>query len=141
MSGGRTGVASGTVAESGGWVTRPAYDGTTFHRIVRGFMVQGGDPAGTGTGESGYVVPDEIWANGAHDRAGLLCTANRGPNTNGMQFFVTDAAAAHLDGGYTIFGVCAPVDIVHLIASVPVSGSKPNTPVDIRRVSIRRERP
>ena len=125
---------------TGRWVTRPAYDGTTFHRIVRGFMIQGGDPAGTGRGESGYVVPDEIWQNGAHDRAGLLCTANRGPNTNGMQFFITDGAAPHLDGGYTIYGMCAPLEVVSAIANVPVEGEKPRTPVRIERVVIRRAR-
>jgi peptidyl-prolyl cis-trans isomerase A (cyclophilin A) len=121
------------------WVTRPAYDGTTFHRIIKGFMIQGGDPKGTGGGEPGYVIPDEIW--GKHDRAGLLCMANRGHNTNGMQFFITDAAAAHLDGNYTIFGECAPVSVVHDIADVPVSGESPTTPVTIKKVTISREAP
>ena len=120
------------------WVKRPVYDGTTFHRIVRGFMIQGGDPSGTGTGDAGYVVPDEIWQNGAHDRAGLLCTANRGPNTNGLQFFVTDDAAAHLDGGFTIFGACAPLSVVHQLAATPVEGSRPIKPVEIKSVRIRR---
>jgi peptidyl-prolyl cis-trans isomerase A (cyclophilin A) len=122
------------------WVKRPAYDGTTFHRIVRGFMIQGGDPSGTGTGEPGYVVPDEIWANGAHDRAGLLCTANRGPDTNGIQFFVTDGPAAHLDGGFTIFGVCEPTSVVRQLGMTPVDGEKPRAPVVIKSVRIRREK-
>ena len=120
------------------WIKRPAYDGTTFHRIVRGFMIQGGDPTGTGQGDAGYLVPDEIWANGAHDRAGLLCTANRGPNTNGMQFFITDDVAAHLDGGFTIFGACAPIAIVHQIAATPVNGERPRVPVEIRSVRVHR---
>jgi len=98
------------------WVKRPAYDGTTFHRIIAGFMIQGGDPKGDGTGEPGYVLPDEIWEGALHDRRGLLCTANRGPNTNGMQFFVTDGAATHLDGGFTIFGRCAPDAVIASIA-------------------------
>ncbi|HMJ54768.1 MAG TPA: peptidylprolyl isomerase, partial [Polyangiaceae bacterium] len=79
----------------GQWVKKPAYDGTIFHRIIKGFMIQGGDPKGIGSGEPGYVVPDEIWENALHDRAGLLCMANRGPNTNGAQFFITDALAKH----------------------------------------------
>ena len=126
--------------KTGTWEKRLAYEGTTFHRVVRGFMIQGGDPTGTGRGEAGYVVPDEIWGGGAHDRAGLLCTANRGPNTNGLQFFITDAAAAHLDGGFTIFGVCASVEVVHAIAAVPVRRETPVTPVEIRHVTVKRAR-
>ena len=121
------------------WVKRPAYDGTTFHRIIKGFMIQGGDPKGNGSGEPGYVIPDEIWQGAKHDRPGLLCMANRGPNTNGAQFFITDAAAAHLDGGYTIFGECAPEQIVHDIAGTPVAGEKPTTPVTIKTVTITRD--
>jgi peptidyl-prolyl cis-trans isomerase A (cyclophilin A) len=125
---------------TGKWVSRPVYDGTTFHRIIRGFMIQGGDPLGTGRSEPGFVVPDEIWQNGAHDRAGLLCAANRGPNTNGLQFFLTDAPAPHLDGGYTIFGACEPVDVVHAIAAAPVVSERPLDPVEIRKVTIRRSK-
>src|SRR5262249_55623697 len=65
------------------WVTKPAYHGTTFHRVIRGFMIQGGDPEGTGAGDPGYVIADEIWPGATHDHAGQLCMANRGPNTNG----------------------------------------------------------
>ena len=89
-------------------MNKPAYDGTSFHRIIKGFMIQGGDAKGNGSGEPGYVIKDELWEGAKHDRAGLLCMANRGPNTNGAQFFITDAAAAHLDTSYTIFGECAP---------------------------------
>jgi peptidyl-prolyl cis-trans isomerase A (cyclophilin A) len=128
--------------DSGVWENRPAYDGTTFHRIIKGFMIQGGDPTGTGTGEPGYTIPDEPWAGAAHDRAGLLCMANRGPDTNGMQFFITDAAAPHLDRGrtaYTIFGECSPVSVVHAIANVPVGvADRPTTPVRIVSVTISR---
>jgi peptidyl-prolyl cis-trans isomerase A (cyclophilin A) len=122
----------------GDWVKRAAYDGTTFHRIIKGFMIQGGDPVGNGTGEPGYVIKDELWPGAKHDRAGLLCMANRGHDTNGQQFFITDAAAAHLDGNYTIFGECSPEQTVHDIASVPLSGEKPVTPVTIKSVTIAR---
>lgn len=120
------------------WVKRPAYDKTTFHRIIKGFMIQGGDAAGTGAGEPGYVVPDEVWEGGDHDRPGLLCMANRGKNTNGAQFFITDGPAAHLDGGYTIFGECAPLDAVRKIATVEVKGERPVNPPKIKHVGIRR---
>jgi len=120
------------------WVKRPWYDGTTFHRIIKGFMIQGGDPIGTGTGEPGYVIPDELWAGSKHDRAGLLCMANRGHNTNGAQFFITDAAAAHLDNNYTIFGECSPDATIHDIASVSVKGDHPDTPPAIKTVTISR---
>jgi peptidyl-prolyl cis-trans isomerase A (cyclophilin A) len=123
---------------SGKWVNEPAYDGTSFHRVIRGFMIQGGDPKGDGSGEPGYVIPDEIWPGAKHDRPGLLCMANRGPNTNGAQFFVTDAAAPHLDGNYTIFGECTPVDVVHAIAATPVFRERPTTPVVITSVRIAR---
>jgi peptidyl-prolyl cis-trans isomerase A (cyclophilin A) len=125
----------------GRWEKRAAYDGTTFHRVVRGFMIQGGDPWADGTGEPGFVFDDEPWAGAKHDRAGLLCIANRGPNTNGMQFFITDAPAPHLDGAanaYTIFGECSPLSLVHELASVPVEGTKPNPPLRIRKVRVER---
>ena len=124
---------------SGAWVNKPAYDGTMFHRIIKGFMIQGGDARGNGTGEPGYVIKDELWSGAKHDRAGLLCMANRGPNTNGAQFFITDAAAAHLDTSYTIFGECAPEQIVHDIANTPVQGERPTTPVVIKSVTISRD--
>ena len=124
---------------SGKWVTKPAYDGTAFHRVIKGFMIQGGDPKGNGTGEPGYVIKDEIWAGAKHDRAGLLCMANRGANTNGAQFFITDEPAPNLDAGYTIFGECAPTKIVRDIASVPKDSSdKPNAPVTIKSIKVSR---
>ncbi|MEO8878354.1 MAG: peptidylprolyl isomerase [Polyangiaceae bacterium] len=137
------GLATGTRTwkdPTGKWVNRPAYDGTTFHRIIQGFMIQGGDAKGNGSGEPGYVIDDEMWG-GKHDRPGLMCMANRGPNTNGAQFFITDAAAAHLDRSYTIFGDCTPVATVHAIAAVPVAGESPITPVVIKSVKIAREHP
>ena len=137
------GLARGTrpFKDKGRWVTRPAYDGTTFHRVIKGFMVQGGDPQGTGRGEPGYVFKDEFWTgNGSkHDRPGLLCMANRGPDTNGMQFFITDASAPHLDRSYTIFGECAPVSVVHAIANVPTEpGDRPRQEITIDKVEISR---
>ncbi len=123
---------------TGEWVKKPAYDGTVFHRIIRGFMIQGGDAKGNGTGEPGYVIPDEIWEGGRHDRPGLLCMANRGPNTNGAQFFITDDAAPHLDGGYTIFGECSPLETIHKIASVEVVRDRPKNPPKIKSIKIKR---
>jgi len=122
----------------GEWVKTAAYDGTTFHRVVKGFMIQGGDPEGSGKGEPGYVIPDEIWPGAKHDQRGLLCMANRGPNTNGMQFFITDGAPAHLDGGYTIFGKCGPDKVVEALASIPVVGETPSEPPKIEKVTIKR---
>ena len=124
---------------SGKWVNKPAYDGTTFHRVIKGFMIQGGDPKGNGSGEPGYVIKDEIWQGSAHDKAGLLCMANRGPNTNGAQFFITDASAPHLDKGYTIFGECSPASVVHAIASTTVLGERPANPITIKTVTISRD--
>lgn len=128
---------------SGGWRAAPAYDGTTFHRIIRGFMIQGGDPKGNGTGEPGYVIPDEIWEGSRHDERGLLCMANRGKNTNGVQFFILDAPTPHLDGGYTIFGRCDPGEVIEAIAGAPVGGpqSAPVEPPRIHRVRIERSDP
>jgi peptidyl-prolyl cis-trans isomerase A (cyclophilin A) len=125
----------------GDWVKRPSYDGTTFHRIIKGFMIQGGDPEGTGRGEPGYVINDEIWPGAKHDRAGQLCMANRGHNTNGQQIFITDAAASYLDGNYTIFGECSPEQTIHDLAAVPVTGDHPNNPPLIKSVTITRGAP
>lgn len=126
------------------WTKRLAYDGTIFHRVIPGFMIQGGDPQGDGSGQPGYEIPDEIWEGARHGRAGLLCMANRGPNTNGAQFFITDAAAPHLDSSYTIFGECSPTAVVSQIARVPQTGrprNRPLTPVQILSVRITRGEP
>jgi peptidyl-prolyl cis-trans isomerase A (cyclophilin A) len=126
------------------WVNKPAYDGTTFHRIIKDFMIQGGDPKGDGSGEPGYVFPDELWPGGLHDKAGLLCMANRGPNTNGAQFFITDSggpSVTNLDRlhSYTIFGECTPLDVIHTIANVPKGPrDKPVDPVTINSVRVAR---
>ncbi len=125
-------------APDGMWVKKAAYDGTTFHRVIKGFMIQGGDPTGTGAGEPGYVIPDEIWAGATHDQRGLLCMANRGPNTNGQQFFIMDAPALHLDKGYTIFGKCGPDAVIEKLASVPVQGDHSVKATKIKHVTISR---
>lgn len=136
------GLARGTrpwKTPQGTWASKPAYDGTTFHRIIKGFMIQGGDAAGTGAGEPGYVIPDELWPGAHHDHAGELCMANRGPNTNGAQFFITDASAPHLDRSYTIFGECEPEAAIHMIAGVATAAQdRPTSPVTIRKITITR---
>lgn len=120
------------------WVKRPAYDSGVFHRIIKGFMIQGGDPLGTGAGEGGFLIPDEIWTGATHDRRGLLCMANRGKNTNSMQFFITDAAAPHLDGGYTIFGACGPEGVIEKLAATEVRGDRAVNPPKIKKVTVKR---
>jgi peptidyl-prolyl cis-trans isomerase A (cyclophilin A) len=124
----------------GTWVKKPLYDGTVFHRIIKGFMIQGGDPKGNGSGDTGYVVPDEIWEGSKHDQRGLLCMANRGPNTNSAQFFILDAAAAYLDGKYTIFGQCSPDKVIETLAGHKVVGDRAVDPPKIKRVSISRRK-
>jgi len=96
--------------------------------------------AALGAGAS-YVIKDENWPGAKHDRAGQLCMANRGHDTNGQQIFITDAAAPFLDGNYTIFGECSPVDAIHKIAAVTTSpGDRPVTPVTINHVTVAREK-
>jgi cyclophilin family peptidyl-prolyl cis-trans isomerase len=89
------------------------YDGTTFHRVIPGFMAQGGDPTGTGTGGPGYSFGDELSVKRRHDGPGVLSMANAGPNTNGSQFFITLGATPHLDGRHSVFGrVTEGTDVV-----------------------------
>jgi len=125
---------------------QPFYNGTTFHRVIPGFMIQGGDRLGTGMGDAGYYFNNETDPSLTFDVPGRLAMANAGlgPNgtgTNGSQFFITEAAQPSLDGGYTIFGQCDEhsVLIVASIARVDRdSNDKPNTPVTINKIYILR---
>nr|HEX4318995.1 peptidylprolyl isomerase [Kofleriaceae bacterium] len=120
---------------------KPFYDGTVFHRVIPNFMIQGGDVLGTGTGYPGYRFPDEV-AAGLTWEPGTLAMANAGPNTNGSQFFITEAAPTYLGGGYTIFGRCTDVDVVKQIARVPRdSRDKPKAAVTLKKVTIARTAP
>ena len=118
--------------------TTPLYDGTVFHRVIPGFMVQGGDPEGTGTGGPGYRFEDEVTGGPSFTKPGFLAMANAGPNTNGSQFFITEAPAEWLTGKHTIFGeVVEGMEIVNQIARVPRDGrDKPQTDVVLERVEI-----
>jgi peptidyl-prolyl cis-trans isomerase A (cyclophilin A) len=119
--------------------TEPLYDGTIFHRVIPDFMIQGGDPEGTGRGGPGYDFEDEVPPTGpSFDRPGLLAMANAGPNTNGSQFFVTVAATPWLTGKHTIFGeVTEGMDVVNKISTVQTGGQdRPATDVVLERVEI-----
>ena len=120
----------------------PLYDGTIFHRVIREFMIQGGDPAGNGMGDPGYKFKNETSPGLRFDRPGRLAYANSGPDTNGSQFFITEdvAHSAHLTGGYTIFGQCDPaaVELVKKIARMATDGERPLRPVKITHIEIQR---
>jgi len=119
---------------------KPYFDGLTFHRVIPGFMIQGGDPQGTGTGGPGYRFNDEIW-QGAHVGPGVLAMANAGvrggEGTNGSQFFVMEGERGDLDPKHTVFGKCAELDLVKKITNVPRDpDDRPNTPVTMNKVTI-----
>jgi peptidyl-prolyl cis-trans isomerase A (cyclophilin A) len=124
---------------TGGSRSDALYPGTIFHRVIPGFMIQGGDPMGTGTGGPGYQFEDEVPPDGpSFDRPGLLAMANAGPGTNGSQFFVTVAATPWLDGRHTIFGeVTDGYDVVEAIAGVETGAQdRPIEDVTIERIDI-----
>jgi peptidyl-prolyl cis-trans isomerase A (cyclophilin A) len=118
----------------------PLYDGTIFHRVIPNFMIQGGDPAGNGSGDPGYKFKNEVSSDLLFDQPGRLAYANSGPNTNGSQFFITEVATPHLNGNYTIFGQCdeATVTLVKQIARMASdpSNDRPFRPVKINHVII-----
>jgi peptidyl-prolyl cis-trans isomerase A (cyclophilin A) len=121
-----------------GWVTRRFYDGLTFHRVIPGFVIQGGDLAGDGTGGVGYTIKNEDKNGLVFDRPGRLATARGGdPDSAGGQFFITDAPTPHLDHNQTIFGDCGPISTIHTIASAPRgSDDKPRKLIEIDSVTI-----
>ena len=114
------------------------YDGVIFHRVIDGFMIQGGDPTGTGRGGPGHTIKDEFHPDLTHSGPGVLSMANAGPNTGGSQFFVTLAATAWLDGKHAVFGkVVEGMDIVETIGSTSVGpGDRPKEDVTMNKVTI-----
>ena len=119
------------------------YDGIIFHRVISGFMIQGGDPTGTGTGGPGYQIPDEFAVGLAHTQKGTFSMANSGPNTGGSQFFITLAATPWLDGKHAIFGrVTTGLDIVDKIGVIDTGpGDRPREDVVMEKVTVNEEAP
>ncbi len=138
-----TGLAAGTKAwkdiKTGRLTHKPLYPGTTFHRVIPGFMIQGGDPQGDGSGDPGYTVPDEIDSKLDFNQKGVLAMANSGPDTNGCQFFITVAPAPHLNGHYSIFGrVVSGQEIADAISNVARNADdKPDNPIIIKAITIK----
>ena len=122
---------------------RPLYSGLTFHRVIPGFMIQGGDPLGVGMGNPGYRFEDEVQSGRGFDKPGLLAMANAGPRTNGSQFFITTSTPGYLNGKHTIFGeVVKGYEVVEKISNVQRDGrDRPTTPVTIESITVHDAQP
>jgi peptidyl-prolyl cis-trans isomerase A (cyclophilin A) len=140
------GLAEGSMEwtdpRSGRKVKQPYYDGTIFHRVIADFMIQGGDPLGQGTGGPGFTFADEFSAKLRHDKPGILSMANRGPNTNGGQFFITLVPTPWLDNKHSVFGeITQGMEVVEKIGRTATSkpGDRPLKPITIQSVTIERK--
>ncbi len=119
---------------------KPFYDGLIFHRVIPGFMIQGGDPIGVGTGGPGYQFADEI--SDLRNVPGTMAMANGGPRTNGSQFFINEIRSTHLDNRHTVFGQCREIELISKIGNAPRDASdRPQPPVLIKKVTISRSQP
>ncbi len=120
---------------------KPFYDGLVFHRVIPGFMIQGGDPLGVGTGGPGYQFADELHPE-LRNLPGTMAMANAGPRTNGSQFFINEIRSTHLDNRHTVFGQCREVEMVQKIGNAPRdAGDRPQPAVVIKKVTISRSQP